>query len=163
MTHKLKEFNGLNKLLNRDMFDSWQEAVDYLSDLAHALFLLQDEEQRKRSDDTIEFLKHYIENNLHDDLSLTNLAEKVYLNPSYLSRFYHQAAGHKLSQFIEEARIRRAKELLEEGHEKIHEIAKNVGYETAASFTRFFKKTEGISPQEYRDAQISIKISKNFK
>jgi two-component system response regulator YesN len=88
---------------------------------------------------------------------LTSLSEKTYLNPSYLSRLYHQTTGHKLSSFIESSRIRKAKELLENPNEKIYEIAKKVGYDTAASFTRFFKKAEGISPQEYRDLSIAEK------
>jgi two-component system response regulator YesN len=47
----------------------------------------------------------------------------------------------------------RARRLLQCADVKINEVARQVGYETAASFTRFFRKQTGVSPQEYRDGK----------
>ncbi|WP_312426909.1 response regulator transcription factor [Lacrimispora sp.] len=158
---RFTESNNLNLLYNGGNYNTWKEAAEYLYELSHMLFGMKTEEQSKRTNDTIDFVRRYIENHLSEDLSLTSLSEKTYLNPSYLSRLYHQTTGHKLSSFIENSRIKKAKELLENPHEKIYEIAKMVGYDTAASFTRFFKKAEGISPQEYRESFIATKWLKN--
>jgi two-component system response regulator YesN len=76
----------------------------------------------------------------------------VYLNPSYLSRFYKLSTGINLSHYIDSVRIEKAKQLLKSENLKIYKVAKAVGYETPASFTRFFKKIVGISPQEYLDS-----------
>jgi len=158
---RFSESHILNRLYNGEKYTTWKEAAEHLFELSHMLFDMQKEEQSKRTNDTIDFVRRHIENHLSEDLSLTSLSEKTYLNPSYLSRLYHHTTGHKLSSFIENSRIKKAKELLENPHEKIYEIAKKVGYDTAASFTRFFKKAEGISPQEYRDSFIAMKRLKN--
>lgn len=157
LASQFSEFYNINKLQDSESYGTWKEAADHLLELFHKLFDLQKEEQCKRTHEIIAFVQQYIEGHLSEDLSLTSLSEKTYLNSSYLSRLYHQTTGHKLSSFIEHARIKRAKELLENPYEKIYEIARKVGYDTAASFTRLFKKAEGMSPQEYRDTFHSAK------
>lgn len=152
LTEKVAFTIGQNQLMRSDLFDTWENAADYLRDLSHILFDMQTEEQSKRADNTICYLQHFIEEHLNEDLSLVRLAEQVYLNPSYLSRLYKQVTGENISEFIENVRLKIAKELLGKSHLKIHEVAQQVGYETAASFTRFFKKAYGITPQEYRDS-----------
>lgn len=154
---RFTQSNHINDLYHSGNYNTWKEAARHLFQLSQMLIELKKEEESKRTNDTIDFVQRYIETHLSEDLSLTSLSEKTYLNPSYLSRLYHQTTGHKLSSFIESSRIRKAKELLEKPNEKIYEIAKKVGYDTAASFTRFFKKAEGISPQEYRDLSITEK------
>ncbi len=163
LTARFTESNHISMLYNSGKYSTWKDAAEYLFELSHVLFGMRKEEQNKRTNDTIDFIRRHVENHLSEDLSLTSLSEKTYLNPSYLSRLYHQTTGHKLSSFIERSRIKKAKELLENPHEKVYEIAKQVGYDTAASFTRFFKKAEGISPQEYRDSAIATKRMKSEK
>jgi two-component system, response regulator YesN len=155
LTEKVAFHIGLNKLMRTDKHESWEEAVGYLHDLSGVLFKLQNEDQKRRADNAIEYIQNFVETHLNEDLSLVRLAEQVYLNPSYLSRFYKQAAGINLSELIDNARIKKVKELLGKENIKINEVAKMVGYETAASFTRFFKKVTGSSPQEYHDAILT--------
>jgi two-component system response regulator YesN len=151
---------SLCKLMNVGKHESWEEAVTYLNELSRVLFKLQNEEQKRRTDNAIEYIQNFVETHLNEDLSLVRLAEQVFLNPSYLSRFYKQVMGINLSEFIDNARIKRAKEMLENENIKINEVAKMVGYETAASFTRFFRKFTGSSPQEYHDAILTGKQMK---
>lgn len=156
LTEKLAFHIAQNRLIRFDAFDSWSEAVDYLTEMTGILFSLQDEEQTNRAVQAVSHLQAYIESNLSEDLSLVRLAEQVYLNPSYLSRLFKQVTGVNLSDFIESARVKYAKELLEKDNTRVNEIAKRVGYDTAASFTRFFRKSTGASPQEYRDAYLKV-------
>ncbi len=154
LTDKIAFHLGQNKLMRIDKHESWEEAVDYIYALSRVIFKLQSEEQKKRADNAIHYIQKYIENHMSEDLSLVRLAEQVYLNPSYLSRLYKQVTGTNLSDFIDNVRIKKAKEMLEGENVKIHEVAKAVGYETAASFTRFFRKIAGCSPQEYHEASL---------
>lgn len=154
LTEKVAFLIGQNQLMRTDLFDTWEDAAAYLWELSRILFKIQTDEQRKRADNTVDYLRHFIQKHLDEDLSLVRLAEQVYLNPSYLSRLYKQVAGEKLSEFIDGVRLKTAKELLENNRLKINEVARQVGYETAASFTRFFKKAYGTSPQEYRDSLL---------
>lgn len=94
----------------------------------------------------------YINDHLEEDLSLVRLSKRFHFNPSYLSRLFKQECGVNLSAYIEDARVRRAKELLAKEEFKVLEIGCRVGYESPHSFTRFFKKVTGVSPQEYREA-----------
>lgn len=95
-------------------------------------------------------INKYISENISSDLSLTSLADKFYFNSSYLSRRYSQLTGIKLSVYIKDTKIRRAKELLQNTNLQINEIGLAVGFDSAAYFTSFFKKYTGITPREFR-------------
>ena len=141
------------KLMRPDLFGTWTEAADYLRELARLLLKLQGEEQYRRADKTISYLQAFIREHLSEDLSLIRLSEQVRLNPSYLSRLYRQTTGVTLSDFIDHERIALAKELLSGAYVHVQDVAQQTGYESAMSFTRFFKKNTGRSPQEYRQGQ----------
>lgn len=155
LTDKIAFHIAQNKLMRIDMHDTWLDAAQYLYDISNIIFKLQNEEQKKRADNTVEYIQNFVQSHLSEDLSLVRLAEQVYLNPSYLSRLYKQLTGINLSEYIDGIRIKRAKELLQKENVKIHEAARMVGYETAASFTRFFRKICGCSPQEYHDSAVA--------
>ncbi|MGB8453896.1 MAG: helix-turn-helix domain-containing protein [Anaerocolumna sp.] len=157
LTEKIAFYLDQNRLMRIDKYESWEEAVEYIYQLSDVIFRLQSEEQKKRADKAIKYIQKFIEEHMSEDLSLVRLAEQVFLNPSYLSRLYKQVLGVNLSEFIDSVRIKRAKELLEKENVKIHEVAKLVGYETAASFSRFFRKATGRSPQEYHNEVLSSK------
>src|SRR5690625_154776 len=100
----------------------------------------------------IDRISHYIEHHLNEVLSLVRLAEMYYFNPSYLSHLFKQEKGINLSEFIDQARTKRAKKLLLDPDLKIREISEQLNYHSAHSFTRFIKKMTGLTPKEYRDS-----------
>jgi two-component system response regulator YesN len=79
------------------------------------------------------------------------LAEQFHLNHSYLSVLFKKEMGRTISDFMQEARMNKAKELLRDPGIKVYEVAEQVGFQTAAYFTFLFKKTTGTTPQEFRD------------
>lgn len=119
--------------------------------LAGRMLKLSLQEQHKASEAFIRHLLHYIRDNLDADLSLCALSEKVYLNPSYLSRRFKELAGKNITDTITELRVAGACRMLEDNKYKISRIASLVGYESAAHFSRIFKRLMGMTPQEYRD------------
>jgi two-component system response regulator YesN len=139
-------------LLRLDKHATWLEAFEYLARTAEALFALRRQREKSRAAGAMEGICSYIEQHLAEDLSLVRLAKHSHFNPSYLSRLFKQETGQNLSEYIDKARTKKAKELLAEAEWKIHEVGSRVGYESAHSFTRFFKKVTGITPQEFRDA-----------
>lgn len=155
LTEKIAFHLDQSRLMRIDLYESWEEAVQYIYQLSDVIFRLQSEEQKRRADKAIHYIQKFIEDHLGEDLSLVRLAEQVYLNPSYLSRLYKQVTGTNLSNFIDNARIKKVKELMEGENVKIHEVSRLVGYKTAVSFTRFFRKITGCSPQEYHDALMA--------
>lgn len=152
-----ENISDYGKLMRLDEHSSIKEGVLYLEKLANEIFELKMIDEQERSSDVIERICEHIQNHLGEDLSLVRLAELNYFNPSYLSRFFKQERGINLSEYIDNCRTLRAKELLKEEDLKIREVALSVGYEAAHSFTRFFKKTTGMTPQEYRESlQLNI-------
>lgn len=139
------------KLLRLDDHPSMKEGFRYLKQISHEIFQFRRIDERNRAAQVIDRICQYIEEHLDEDISLVRLAELHYFNPSYLSRFFKQERGINISEYIDACRIRRAKELLENGDLKIRDVAASVGYGAAHSFTRFFKKVTGMTPQEYRD------------
>lgn len=107
-----------------------------------------------RAEGLIQSIHNCIKANLAGDLSLQSIADKFYLNPAYLSRFYKQHTGTTLSETITGSRMALAKKMLEKQDIKISQIARDTGYESAAYFTRVFRKREGMSPQEWREKNI---------
>lgn len=139
-------------LLRLDAHATWHEAFEYLTRTAETLFKLRRQVENSRAAGAMEGICSYIEQRLDEDLSLVRLARHSHFNPSYLSRLFKQETGQNLSEYIDQARIKKAKELLAKDESKIHEVGARVGYEAAHSFTRFFKKMTGVTPQEFRDA-----------
>lgn len=145
------------KLMRFDVHGTWEEAIAYLRNMADALSACQQDDQQDRMKVTIQAIQAYIEAHLGDDLSLVVLADHVSLNPSYLSRLYKQGTGENVTDTIETMRISQAKVWLAQEEWRIHEVGRRVGYETAGSFTRFFRKRTGMTPQEYRETFRYVK------
>lgn len=143
---------NLYKLVKMDACDSLEEIKKQFNILAQYIFEQKKNNQVNSNSKIIACIHEYIDNNMDGDLSLTNLAQIVHLNPSYLSRLYKQLTGVKLTDYINQVKIKKAKDLLKRSDVKIFEIASKLGYDTPAHFTRFFKKMTGITPQEYRKA-----------
>ncbi|GIN71550.1 putative HTH-type transcriptional regulator YtdP [Bacillus sp. J14TS2] len=90
--------------------------------------------------------EHYCEENI----SLQRLADEFNLSYSNFSRFFKQQTGEGFVEYLERIRLEKAKRLLRESNETIKDIAKQIGYFNPNSFTRLFKKAEGITPGNYR-------------
>ncbi|MCM3629146.1 response regulator [Paenibacillus glycanilyticus] len=131
---------------------SWREASGFFRELAELLFERMEGGNEQETSEVVEQLHQYVEEQIDGDLSLNRLAEHVYLTPFYLSRLYKQKTGHTISDYITGRRIEIAKRMLGESNLKIHEIGMRIGYDSASYFTRFFKKTTSLTPQEYRDS-----------
>ena len=85
------------------------------------------------------------------DLFTQNIAEIVYLAPTYLCALFKKEVGKTISEYITQVRIEKSKELLTNYHLKLYEIAKAVGYSDSNYFAKNFKKLTGITPSEYRE------------
>ncbi|WP_127533380.1 response regulator transcription factor [Paenibacillus kobensis] len=94
--------------------------------------------------------QQYIEEHLDEDISRERLADYVYLNPAYLSRLFRKETGQSITDYTTDRKIVRAKAELENGNNRISDIAVSVGYSNFSHFSKLFKKATGLTPQEYR-------------
>lgn len=98
----------------------------------------------------IEQVQQFIGSNLSRDISLTDAAALVHLNPSYLSQLFKQQTGGKFVDYVIEMRMEEAKKLLIKTSLRVSEIAERLGYGDISYFSSTFKKLIGCSPLEYR-------------
>ncbi|MFD0711854.1 response regulator [Paenibacillus sp. GCM10027626] len=141
----------MEPLLKADVYMNWEQTINLTLELGDEVFSRKESNNKQYGKSMVHRIKQYIEANLSGDLSQVRLGEVVALNPSYLSRLYKQTAGESLTDTIMAARLSAATERLKNSDDKVQDIASKVGFESAAYFSRFFKKTVGLSPQEYRE------------
>lgn len=113
-----------------------------------------DKESKDSRSKLIETIQSYIENNITRDISLQSIAEKVSLHPVYVSKVYKLETGENVSDYVQRVKMKQAENMLKHGTEKIYEIADRLGYQRPHSFIYAFKKTFGMTPQEYRDRNM---------
>lgn len=154
---KLATQISLYNLTRVDEYDSWEEAVEYLKKLSKLIFWIKKTNDKDKPANIMEEVKQYIITNLSEDLSLNKLAEIVHFNPSYLSRLFKQYTGYKLSEYISEIKIKKAKELLEDSNLKISHIAAAIGFDSPRYFAHFFKNAAKMNPLDYRQANFKEK------
>lgn len=100
-------------------------------------------------------LKHdmmeYINNNYSNpDFSLCMMADHFELSEVYVSNFFKEQTGIKLSTYLEKKRIAHSQELLNQTKLSINEISLRVGYNSAHVFRRAFKRVNGVAPTSNR-------------
>ncbi|KIL41331.1 hypothetical protein SD70_07710 [Gordoniibacillus kamchatkensis] len=101
----------------------------------------------------------YIEANFDKEISLGGIADKLQLDPSYVSRLFRQEVSVTFMDYVISLRLEKAKKLLIEGKLPVKQIGAAVGYANQRSFNRIFKKYEGVTPGEYRDIHGQNKLS----
>lgn len=98
--------------------------------------------------EAVRFLNaHYME-----DISLSKLAARFYMNPTYLSRIFRKVMGVSYSEYLIRVRIRQALRLLNDTDKKITEIAQETGFHSDNHFCKMFRQVMGVSPLKYRTA-----------
>ncbi len=95
----------------------------------------------------------YIKRHYAEELSLSDVAKYVHLTPAYFSSLFKKQTGENFNRYLIRVRIEQAKELLMTTDMKISDIAHAVGYPNASYFIRVFKKQEGTSPMEFKNAR----------
>ena len=93
----------------------------------------------------------YIHDNLHRQLTVSELAEKEGLSTSYYSRLFVKETGMNVNQFINDAKIRTAQNMLRFSDFPILDISISMGFSSQSAFSSTFKKVTGMSPKAYRD------------
>ena len=92
----------------------------------------------------------YLENNYMKQISLADIAEKVYLNEEYFSRLFKKEVGVTFTDYLTDIRMRQAKRLIIATDIKICAIAEMVGIPNNKYFSLLFKKYFDTTPSQMR-------------
>jgi two-component system response regulator YesN len=107
-----------------------------------------------QNEETVDQIKNIIHKGYQEDITITSIAEQVYLSPNYLCGIFKQITGNTINQYITRIRIQAAKTLLEDNTVKLSEIGNLVGYIEPSYFSKIFKRHTALTPKEYRQMLI---------
>ena len=103
----------------------------------------------------VDILSYIHEHYLDDNFSVKYLAAYFETSISNISHFFKKNVGVTISQYIDQIKLEKAKELLENSDSKISEIAQTLRYNNSTVFIEMFKKYEGVTPGGYRENRRS--------
>ncbi|MCW8313299.1 AraC family transcriptional regulator [Sphingobacterium sp. InxBP1] len=92
----------------------------------------------------------YILDNLHNKISIAEIAEAFNMSQRSLFRQFKDELQLTIFQFIKQHRLLRALHLLENKDLQISQIVYQIGYDSTSNFSNLFKEHFGLSPQQYR-------------
>lgn len=97
---------------------------------------------------TLTLVKEYINEHLHQDLKLDEIAAIAQLSPYHFLRLFKRSMGVTPHQYILQCRLNQAKYLLQHSNLSIVEIATRTGFSDQSHFTRYFKRIVGTTPKQ---------------
>ncbi|MRX74202.1 response regulator [Bacillus lacus] len=112
--------------------------------------LIEAERDNAQEETVVAKVVKYIEEHLHEQITLRDAASYVHLNASYLSVLFKDKVKMNFSEYVTRKRLQKAKNMLLSTNLSINEIAEAVGYKTAKYFIKIFKEHEGSTPSQYR-------------
>jgi len=99
----------------------------------------------------LQYVLHYIHQNLTSKILMNDLCRKAYLSRNAFFAWFKQQFGITPLEYINNERIKLAKQLLVENKYSISQVSAYCGFSDVNYFVRFFKKIEGITPGAYRE------------
>ena len=131
---------------------------------------------RKFTKETFEFsnVKHvdliskavsYVKTNYMRKLTLNEVAEYVFLSPSYFSKIFKEEMNYYFNDYLNFVRVEKSKALLLTERISLVDIAANVGFYDQSYFNKVFKKITGVTPKKFKECngQIPPKEKSSFK
>jgi len=104
---------------------------------------------------TVDIIREYnflVEQYYKEKHSVAEYAEILHKSPKTLSNLFKKIGSKSPSQFIKERRMLEARRLLAYTDKSVSEIGYELGFLDVQSFSRFFKKFQGVSPAEFKTA-----------
>lgn len=140
---ELLKKNILKSENKSELINNSEAFIDYIN---RRYIKSKETNYKKEVNEIIEF----IEKNIDKRITLVMVANAVNLNESYLSRIFKNETGKNLMYFINEVKMKRAKEMLKLQDNLVKEVANSIGMTDQFYFNRVFKKFYGVSPSKFK-------------
>lgn len=95
-------------------------------------------------------IKDYIDKNYFQEIKISLFTDRYYLSREYIMKLFKQEFGCGIHEYVQNIRMKKAKELLNDIQIKIQSISQILGYSDTNYFSKAFKNYYGISPTDYR-------------
>jgi two-component system response regulator YesN len=144
LLHNVKHTDLLNEETMRGM-------VAYMAKVYDQIIGYLETKRSLKNQALVLMVKEFITNNMGFDLSQERLSDQFYISTSYLRKIFKDETGETIKDFIHKERMNKAKNLLENADLKISDIAEQIGYLSAQSFSKAFKIEVGKTPGVFRE------------
>lgn len=139
-----KFVSSLSNIFTVNELHAW--AAETISFFVDELFVYASPQHTPLISKTLSIL----EENFMTELSLRSVAKELHVSEGHLSKLFHREMDIPFSNYINQLRIAKSKELLQNTNMTISEIAFAVGYNHQNYFTRVFKRLSNMSPSVFR-------------
>lgn len=133
---------------------SMEAAMAYAEKMLQKAIEIRDENSGNKNRDILENSIEYIKTHYMDEnMSLNAVAQVANISANHFSALFSQNIGQTFIEYLTGIRMEHAKELLRCTGKRASEIALEVGYKDSHYFSYLFKKTQGMTPSDYRKAK----------
>ncbi len=133
---------------------SLETAMDYAEKILQKAIEIRDKNSGNKNRSILENSIEYIKNHYMDEnMSLNAVAQVANISANHFSALFSQNIGQTFIEYLTGIRMEHAKELLRCTGKRASEIALEVGYKDSHYFSYLFKKTQGMTPSDYRKAK----------
>lgn len=136
--------------------DGARLVMDILTDLGN--YTSSKESMKKAPTRLIKCAQEYIHNNIDKNINIEDVASECEVSREHLSRVFKEQLSETPSSYLTKRRIRQACRLLVSSKLSCKEISARVGYDSAVSFNRTFKRVTKMTPGEVRSIGYSPQI-----
>lgn len=151
------DFAYCREALRLQITDYILKPVDYeefgacIDNLKIALFQQKSAEETEGGEERIiNKIVRFVQNHLAEEISLSVLAEEFHFSTQYVSQLFKNEIGVNFLTYLTNIRMEKAKKLLLSTDLPIAEVSEQSGYSDYRVFTKVFKKSEGVTPSQYR-------------
>lgn len=145
-----------------DKCESIEKIIDMIGEM-HMDYAERMRELKKENVISIHIRKciDYIYDNLQEKLTVRSMAEYLQIDPTYLSKLFSKEVGISFREFIINARVSAAKNMLAYSDFSFSEVSLSLGFSSQSAFTDTFKRLTGMTPGKYRALYGSSFTMKN--
>lgn len=147
---KALQLQIIDYILKPVNYEEFGSCIDKLKISMYKSKIKENSDLDKGEERVISSIMRYMQEHLSEEISLSVLADVFHLNPQYISQLFKNEIGVGFLAYLTNIRIEKAKKLLLSTSLSVTEIAEHTGYSDYRVFTKVFKKTEGITPSQFR-------------
>lgn len=153
-----RKFEALLSLQENDTFSAMAVFFECMA-LVNDMIQLHNAEHSEgirisTTQQTVADIIRYLNEHIHESVSLRDLSEHFYLHPDYISRIFKKHTNTTVGSYITLQKMALAQQLLSEGN-TIAQVQLMTGYSSYAHFARTFRQHIGMPPGAYRNRSIA--------
>lgn len=148
-TQNIETYNSFNEMLDTERKIKLTTRLVYSA--AEYMYNLKAGEE--------DVIIQYIKSNYYNYITLDLVAQKFNMNANYLSTYIKRKVGLTFTEYMNNLRISAAKNYIANSEKTLQEISESLGFESASSFIRFFRKMEGCTPGQYKKSNTCENIN----